>query len=160
MWQPPPMPVPASAPWGLTISEDDFKKLKDGFEPLDQDDKWRYKATYSEENDTVTIHIIRVGMGHELYSIVIKADNSDESGEKITIETIHWSQDQGGNPISEALAKKHVVILSRCNLECDFETAPNYDSEDFYDEPAAVVVGNVNDLTNGINGINGINDTS
>ncbi|KAK2776655.1 hypothetical protein CKAH01_12305 [Colletotrichum kahawae] len=156
MWQPSPMPLPTSAPWGLTISEADFEKLKDGLEPLDQDDKWRYKATYAEENDTVTIHIIRVGMGHELYSIVIKGGNSGKSGGKNTIETIHWSQDQGGNPISEALAKKHVVILSRCNLECDFEAAPDYDTEDFYDEPAADVVHTVN----GINGINGINGTS
>ncbi|KAF4886406.1 hypothetical protein CGCF415_v015150 [Colletotrichum fructicola] len=153
MWQPPPMPVPASAPWGLAISEGDFEKLKTGLEPLDQDDKWRYKATSDEGNDTVTIHIIRVGMGHELYSIVIKTDNSGNGSKINTIETIDWSQDQGGNPISEALAKKHVVVLSRCNLECDFEAAPDYDSEDFFDELAANIVHN-------INGINGINGTS
>ncbi|KAI8228764.1 hypothetical protein K4K54_001984 [Colletotrichum sp. SAR 10_86] len=155
MWQPPPMPQPASAPWGLIISDADLEKLKVGLEPLDQDDKWRYKATYDEENDTVTIHIIRVGMGHELYSIVIKADNHGNGDENNTIETICWSQDQGGNPISEALAKKHVVILSRCNLECDFEAAPDYDSEDFYNEPSTDVV-NVNHRMNGINGIDGI----
>ncbi|KAF4878493.1 hypothetical protein CGCSCA1_v002228 [Colletotrichum siamense] len=156
MWQPPPMPVPASASWGLTISHADFEKLKTGLEPLDQDDKWRYKATYDEENDTVTVHIIRVGMGHELYSIVIKADNNDNSSKDSTIDTIHWSQDQGGNPISEALAKKQVVILSRCNLECDFEAAPNYDSEDFFDEPATHSINNIHKGANGINHINGI----
>ncbi|KAH9237675.1 hypothetical protein K456DRAFT_49907 [Colletotrichum gloeosporioides 23] len=154
MWQPPPMPVPVSASWGLTISHADFEKLKAGLEPLDQDEKWHYKATNDEENGTVIIHIIRVGMGHELYSIVIKADNNGNGSENNTIETIHWSQDQGGNPISEVLAKKQVVILSRCNLECDFEAAPDYDSEDFFDEPAINIVNHIKNRANGINGIN------
>ncbi|KAJ5003413.1 hypothetical protein K4K48_011902 [Colletotrichum sp. SAR 10_66] len=151
------MPVPASASWGLTISHADFEKLKAGLEPLDQDDKWRYKATNDGEDGDVVIHIIRVGMEHELYSIVIKVDTYGDGDQNntITIETIHWSQDQGGNPISEVLAKKQVVILSRCNLECDFEAAPDYDSEDFFDEPAADSVGDVNNHTNGINGVNG-----
>ncbi|KAI8245755.1 hypothetical protein K4K57_010311 [Colletotrichum sp. SAR 10_99] len=149
------MPVPASASWGVTISHADFEKLKAGLEPMDQDDKWRYKATYDEENGTVIIHIIRVGMGHELYSIVIKVDHNGNGDENHTIETIHWSQDQGGNPISKALAKKHVVILSRCNLECDFEAVPDYDSEDFFDEPGTNVVSNDQEHTNRINGIGG-----
>lgn len=30
---------PATTPWGLSISDSDFEKLKAGFEPQDHDDK-------------------------------------------------------------------------------------------------------------------------
>ncbi|GJC79952.1 hypothetical protein ColLi_02790 [Colletotrichum liriopes] len=138
------MPEPATAPWGLSISDADFAKLKAGLEPMDQDDKWRYAATDDSESGTVTIHIVRVGMGHELYSVVVRPGDG-----RAKIEAISWSQDQGGIRISEGVAKKHVVVLSRCNLECDFEALPDFDSEDFFDEPA---VDAVNNVSNGING--------
>ncbi|KZL86540.1 hypothetical protein CI238_05625 [Colletotrichum incanum] len=133
MYRIPITPEPVTAPWGLSISNADFAKLKAGLEPMDQDDKWRYTATDDSEGGTVTIRIVRVGMGHELYSIV------------------------GGLHISEGVAKKHVVVLSRCNLECDFEALPEFDSEDFFDEPGADTVNNVSNGTNGTNGTNGIN---
>ncbi|KAF9875433.1 hypothetical protein CkaCkLH20_07253 [Colletotrichum karsti] len=135
MWQPPPMPKPASAPWGLIISEADFKRLKKGLEPESMDDKYQIKATEDSDSGAVTIHWVRA-FHDEFWSLVIKKYDDDNSNTIYRIDTINWAQVHSTVPISEALAKKQVVVLSRCNLECDFEAAPAYDEPDFYDEPA------------------------
>ncbi|PSS27712.1 hypothetical protein M430DRAFT_157856 [Amorphotheca resinae ATCC 22711] len=43
------MENPATASWGLSISDADFAKLKRGVRPRDMDDKWIFKAMTDEE---------------------------------------------------------------------------------------------------------------
>jgi hypothetical protein len=40
------MQEPATAPWSVSISHADFMKLKAGFEPQNQVDKWHYSITH------------------------------------------------------------------------------------------------------------------
>lgn len=44
-----PIQNPATAPWGLRISEADFAKLKRGFLPRDMDDRWAFVLMTDEE---------------------------------------------------------------------------------------------------------------
>ncbi|KAH8693585.1 hypothetical protein BGW36DRAFT_463264 [Talaromyces proteolyticus] len=94
------MQEPATAPWGLSISDTDFKKLKAGFEPQDMDDKWRVL---------------------EVYVLVVKPS---DGGSSSSIETITWEQSKGGLRISEEQAKKEAVSLTRGLLRCDFDALP------------------------------------
>ncbi|CCF38827.1 hypothetical protein CH063_09821 [Colletotrichum higginsianum] len=150
------MPQPATAPWGLAITDSDFRKLKAGLQVYSMDDRWHVSFTEQRKSDTVTIHIVRHG-SYELYSIVIKPGDGCA-----VIETINWAQDQGGNRITEGIAKMHVVMLTRRNMECEFEGLPDCDSEDFFDEPAPGSYDTPNFLSNGTNtnGTNGTNGTS
>jgi hypothetical protein len=43
------MENPATASWGLSISDADFAKLKRGFMPWDMDDRWVIKTMTDEE---------------------------------------------------------------------------------------------------------------
>lgn len=149
------MPEPATAPWGLTITDADFQKLKAGLQVFSMDDRLRVWFTEEPESGKVTIHIVRHWIGRELYSVVIKPGDGCA-----TIETINWSQDQGGIRITEGIAKMHVVMLTRCNMGCEFEGLPDCDSEDFFDEPAAGSYDKPNFLSNDTNGTNGINGTN
>lgn len=126
------MQEPATAPWGLSISDADFKKLKAGFEPQDQDDKWRVSATDQSQNGTISIHLARSGTGKELYVLVVKP-----RGGGVKIEAITWEQNKGGIRISEEQAKKEVVIITRRLLECGFDSLPEYDVSDLWNHPAA-----------------------
>lgn len=130
------MQRPATAPWGLSISDADFGKLKSGFEPRDQDDKWRFSVMGHSSN--ISIHLIRVGTGRELYVFHLKpSDGGSSSGMKI--ETITWEQDKNGIHISEEQAKKEAVMISRSNLECDFDLLPEYDPMDMFNHPGAQI---------------------
>lgn len=126
------MQEPATALWGLSISDTDFKKLKAGFEPQDQDDKWRVSATDQSQSGTISIHLARSGTGKELYVLVVKP-----SGGGVKIEAITWEQNKGGIRISEEQAKKEVVIITRRVLECGFDSLPEYDVSDLWNHPAA-----------------------
>lgn len=116
------MQEPATAPWGLSILNDaDFEKLKAGFEPHDQDDKWRVSVTNQNQSGAISIHLARSGTGKELYVLVMNPSD----GDSVKIElAITWEQNKGGIRISEEQAKKEVVIITRRLLECDF---PEYD---------------------------------
>lgn len=43
------MENPATASWGLSISDADFAKLKRGFKAFDMDDKWVFRPTTDKE---------------------------------------------------------------------------------------------------------------
>lgn len=131
------MQEPATAPWGLSISDADLEKLKAGFEPQDQDDKWRVSATDQSQRGTISIHLARSGTGKELYVLVVKPSGGGSSGSGVKIEAITWEQNKGGIRISEEQAKKEVVIITRRLLECGFEALPEYDVSDLWNHPAA-----------------------
>jgi hypothetical protein len=130
-----PIEQPATAPWGLTISEADFKKLKGGFKPQDQDDKWLVAAEESPNGD-MSIRIIRAGMAKEFYILHTKASDVDSS-KGAAIDTISWDQNRAGDRRSEGQAKKEAVILMRAVLECEFEALPQYDIADLWNAPPA-----------------------
>ena len=49
---------PATALWGLSISDADFEKLKAGFQPVDMDDKWVTSVT-DLERGSISITLSR-----------------------------------------------------------------------------------------------------
>ncbi|KAI1139291.1 hypothetical protein F5Y05DRAFT_381409 [Hypoxylon sp. FL0543] len=55
------MQEPATAPWGLSISDTDSEKLKVGFEPQDQGDKWCVLAMNQSENVASPSIMLEVG---------------------------------------------------------------------------------------------------
>lgn len=73
------MQEPATAPWGLSISDADFEKLKAGFEPQDQDDKLRVSVTDQSQSGNISIHLARSGTGKELYVLVVKPRDGGSS---------------------------------------------------------------------------------
>ena len=131
------MQEPATAPWGLSISDADFEKLKAGFEPQDQDDKWRVSHTDQSESGTISIHLVRSWTGTELYVLFVKPSEGGGSGSSAIIKAITWEQNKGGIRISEEQAKKEVVIITRSLLECRFDALPEYDVSDLWNHPAA-----------------------
>ncbi|KAI9793812.1 MAG: hypothetical protein M1835_006970 [Candelina submexicana] len=131
------MQEPATAPWGLSISDSDLKKLKAGFKPQDQDDKWRVSATEQSQSGTISIHIARGGTGIELYRLIVKPSDGDSSSSGAKIEAITWEQNKGGIRMSEEQAKKEAVITTRNLLDCAFEALPEYDFSDIWNYPGA-----------------------
>ncbi|KAI9697094.1 MAG: hypothetical protein M1836_005056 [Candelina mexicana] len=131
------MQEPATAPWGLSISDTDLRKLKAGFKPQDQDDKWRVSATEQSQSGTISIHIARSGTGIELYRLIVKPSGGDSSGSGAKIEAITWEQNKGGIRMSEEQAKKEAVMTTRNLLNCDFEMLPEYDFSVIWDYPGA-----------------------
>lgn len=141
----------ATAPWNLRISSADLSKLSAGFEPQDQDDKWRVSSSPSATDDrsnsgsgtTIAIHFARSGTGKELYVLFVNpsggSSGSGGGGGGAEVEAITWEQNKGGIRISEEQAKKEAVILSRRVLECGFEGLPEYDAVDLWNHAAAQV---------------------
>ncbi|KAJ5628522.1 hypothetical protein N7490_010750 [Penicillium lividum] len=135
------MQEPATALWGLSVSDADVERLKAGFEPQDQDDKWRISAKNQCQGDNFSIHISRAASDREFYVLFVKpSDGGSSSGAKI--ESITWEQNKGGIRISEEQAKKEAVIVTRCILECDFNSLPDYDVAEMWNHPAAQIGAN------------------
>ncbi|KAL6712088.1 hypothetical protein ACN47E_003131 [Coniothyrium glycines] len=130
------MQEPATTSWDLSISDADFQKLKAGFEPQDQDDKWHIWHASQNEGDNISIHFARSGTGNELYVLHV-TPRDDSSSNDIKVKAITWSQNKGGIRISEEQGKKDVVIIARRVLECEFEALPEYDVSDLWNHPAA-----------------------
>lgn len=136
------MQEPATAPWSLIISDADFEKLKAGFEPQDQDDKWRVSVTDQSRSGNISIHLVRGGTDKELYVLVVKPSDGGSSSSGVKIEAITWEQNKGGIRISEEQAKKEVVIITRRLLGCDFDSLPEYDVSNLWNHPAAQIGAN------------------
>jgi hypothetical protein len=138
------MHSPATAPWSIPITSSDFAKLRAGFEPRDQDDKWRYTAYPHPSNNTTSIHIVRVGTRVEHYILNVKPPGNHEngmsssSGSGAIIEAIVWEQDIGPGItwVPEDLAKKEVVLTTRSVLGCDLEAVGEVEFSEVWDHPA------------------------
>ncbi|KAK8058232.1 hypothetical protein PG994_008680 [Apiospora phragmitis] len=109
------MQAPATAPWGLSISDADFEKLKADFEPESWDDKWRVSATDPSQSDNISSTLLEPD-GQGFLRI---ACGTDSSGVKI--EAITWEQDKNGIRISEDQAKAEVMCMTRRRLGCVFD---------------------------------------
>jgi len=125
MRKPDPMKMPATALWGVRISDTDLKKLKAGYIPEDQDDKWLFYAT----EEPLTVHIVRSALHVDCYvlHIVIKPGDDSSSGSSAEIASITWETNRGC--LTEERAKKDAVLISRTVLECDFDALPEYEFE-------------------------------
>lgn len=129
------MEEPATAPWGLNISDADFQKLKAGFKSQDMDDKWNFVVAGPDESTgNISIHLRRSWTGIELYVLHVEPRDGGRSP-SARIECISWEQNKGGIRMSEVQAKKEAVVLCRYILGCDFETLPDYDSSIFWTHP-------------------------
>lgn len=128
------MELPATAQWGLTISDADFEKLKTGFEPQDMDDKWNVSASELDQSGNISIHISRSWTQKDFYVLVVKPSDGVRG---VKVEAITWEQDKGGIYISEDQAKKEAVLLCRSILGCGIDALPEYDPSIFWNHPAA-----------------------
>ena len=131
------MQEPATVPWGLSISDADFNKLKAGFEARDMDDKWHVSVTEQSHSGTISIHFTRSWTGTELYVLVVKPRVGGSIGSGVKIEAITWEKNKSGIRISEEQAKKEVVSIARSLLECRFHALPEYSFSDVWNHPAA-----------------------
>lgn len=124
---------PATATWGVKISNSDFERLKVGFEPQMMEDRWHFKVTDPSQNgthDKILVHISRSWTGKECYVLSMTASNGGGSSSSgVKIENITWEQNLNENRISEEQAKKGVVLLCRHILRCDFEGLPEYSTD-------------------------------
>lgn len=135
---------PATAPWGLRISDTDLRKLSAGFEPQDMDDKFRISVFDQDESGNISVHVIRETGKREFYVLFVNPNNGDSSsssnsGGGAVVEAISWEQNKGGIRISEEQAKKEVVIITRSILQCDYDALPWYDSEEILNHPGAKI---------------------
>jgi hypothetical protein len=119
-----PMKKPLTAPLDLAVSDSDVEKLKAGFRPQNQDDKWAWLI--EDENGNITIHIIRHLVQEEVYILHIAPKSSNDNGASAKIHSITWEGDMNGMQNDVEQAKKKFVILARIILKCDFETLPHY----------------------------------
>lgn len=120
-----PMKKPLTAPLDLTISDSDMEKLKAGFRPHSQDDKWAWLV--EDKNDNVSIHVIRHFVHEEVYILhIAPKSSSNDDGANAKVHSITWEGDMNGIQNDVEQAKKNVVILARIILKCDFERLPNY----------------------------------
>jgi len=117
-----PMKKPLTAPLDLAVSDSDVEKLKAGFRPRSQDDK--YAWLIEDENGNISIHIIRHFVQEEEYILHIAPKLSNDNSASAKIHSITWEGDTIGIQDDVEQAKKNVVILARVILKCDFENAP------------------------------------
>lgn len=119
-----PMKKPLTAALDLAISDFDVGKLKAGFRPKSQDDKWAWLI--EDENGNMNVHIIRHFVQEEVYILHIAPKSSNDNGASAKIHSITWEGDMNGIRNDVEQAKKNVVILARAILKCDFEKLPHY----------------------------------
>ena len=137
------MQEPATAPWGLRISNSDFKKLSAGFEPQDQDDKWRISVFDQNQSGNISIHVTWVAANREIYVLFVNPNNNGGSGSSssssgVMIEAITYEQSKSGIHLSDKQAKKEVVVVTRSMLQCDYDALPEYNfEEDMFNYPGA-----------------------
>jgi hypothetical protein len=123
------MDKPATAPWGVRISDADFEKLQAGFVAVDMDDKWDIKAAEADQSGVLSITITRSWTGHQHYILNVKPS---DGGSGAKIEAITWEQNMSGNHVTEEQGKLEAVILCRSLLECELEELPDYDESQFW----------------------------
>ena len=121
------MKDPVTSSWGQDISDADFEKLKNGFQPQDMDDKWAVSAEESIEASghfAISVHMVRSWTGIELFVLTIRPKDGSNSAR---IEAITWEQDRGAYEMSEERAKEDAMVVCRYILECEFTTFPAYE---------------------------------
>jgi hypothetical protein len=131
------MNEPRTVPWGVRISNDDFTKMKAGFEGSSQDDKWRFRASDQSDSGNTSITITRAGLRKDFYILHIKGDDVGD-GSRI-IEEFTWDHHIQKTDIPEERAKREAVVLSRNILGCELKALPDYhDRSDLFRYPGQI----------------------
>jgi hypothetical protein len=117
-----PMKKPLTAPWDLAISDSDVEKLKAGFSPRNQDDKYTWQI--EEENGNLSIHVIRSFSNEPGWVLHIASKSSTDNSASAKIHSITWDGELAGIKDDVEKAKERVTILARVIPKCDFENAP------------------------------------
>lgn len=133
------MDDPTTAPCGLRISDADFAKLKAGFRPRNQDDKWIITATAADESEsesgTISLHVARASIRKDYFVLTIKPiDSSSGIGSGAEIEAITWEagfQILVGERITKEEAQRLVLAIIKGKTKCDFDALP----EDYFPDP-------------------------
>ncbi|ORX91576.1 hypothetical protein BCR34DRAFT_581424 [Clohesyomyces aquaticus] len=81
-----PVKKPLTAPLDLAVSDSDVEKLKAGFRPRSQDDK--YAWIIEDENGNTSIHIIRHFVQEEEYILHIAPKSSNDNSASAKIHSI------------------------------------------------------------------------
>ncbi|KAH8723425.1 hypothetical protein GQ44DRAFT_728706 [Phaeosphaeriaceae sp. PMI808] len=130
------MKEPRTVPWGVRISNDDFTKMKAGFEGQSHDDKWRFRASDQSDSGNTSITITRAGLKRDFYIFHIKGGDVGDGSH--IIEEFTWDHNIQETEIPEERAKREAVDLSRIILGCDFEELPEFDTSDLFSYPGNV----------------------
>lgn len=115
---------PATAPWNIDISREDFEGIQEGFTAYHHSDRWYIKAMPREESSNITlVHFRRFMAESPDYTIVIHSSRATGE-ERISIVAIIWETIETllsltGDHISEDYAKREVVYLARQFLSCE-----------------------------------------
>lgn len=134
------MDDPTTAPCGLRISDADFAKLKAGFRPRNQDDKWIITATAADESEsesgTISLHVARASIRKDYFVLTIKPiDSSSGIGSGAEIEAITWEcgleRHVGDPPLPKEEAQRLVLAIIKGKTKCDFDALP----EDYFPDP-------------------------
>ncbi|PNS19472.1 hypothetical protein CAC42_7316 [Sphaceloma murrayae] len=115
---PEPMDNPTTEAWGLQISDDDFEKLKGGWEPEQMEDKWMIVSQPSGK-DRIAVNIAR-SWTHEIFFLLTILP--PKSGEGAKIESILWETKNGHQRESKENAIKEAVMLCKGMLGVKFES--------------------------------------
>ncbi|TLD22872.1 hypothetical protein PspLS_07036 [Pyricularia sp. CBS 133598] len=118
-----------TVPWGISINEKDFEKLKTGHESFDMDGQWDVLVESPDKNNNsiFSVHFVRSWTGHDIY--ILHLNNSDpKSG--IKVDSITWEGNKNGVRIDAEQAQKEVVLLARDLLKCEFDELPHYDFDE------------------------------
>lgn len=99
------MKEPATAYWKLPISTSDTEKLKTGYQLIDMDGECSIFSTV--EGSITSIHVVRDLLDREVWILHI-VDRTDAEGRMLVIDSITWTMNNGGYPISEMQAKKEL----------------------------------------------------
>jgi hypothetical protein len=120
------MKTPLTAPLDLAISDSDVAKLKAGFRPQSQDDKWAWLVEHGHgSGDDTLIHVIRHFVKEEVYVLHITQKSRKEDGASARVYGITWEGEWSGVRDDVEQAKRNVVVLARSILGCEFETLPH-----------------------------------
>jgi hypothetical protein len=130
------MDEPVTVPLGLRISDADFAKLKAGFKPQSQDDKWIITATATDESDsesgTISVHVARFSMGKDFFVLIVKPiESSSGIGSGATIEAITFESTYElllGERSNKEEAQRMALGIVKGKMRCDFDALP----EDYF----------------------------
>ena len=102
------MEHPATAHWGLRISNTDLRKLQRGFQPQDMEDRWECSADTPDKQGNIVVHWKRSWTGSKEIELQVKRLGDGDGAE---IAEITWNKGTGATELDEAAGKKLATQL-------------------------------------------------
>ena len=89
---------PRSAPWRVEITQDDLKKMINGFSPRDMDDRWAIQTEGPNSRGDYMVHLRRSWTSYPIVAINVHADFNDagrwKAGTRPKIVQLFWETDR------------------------------------------------------------------